>query len=314
MLQGRADQRARRARPRGRTRGCCRRARKIVAVSHVSNALGTINPVKPIIAQAHARGAVVLVDGAQAAPHLPIDVQALDCDFYVFSGHKMYGPTGIGVLYGKQRAARGDAAVPGRRRHDRVGHLREDALQRAALQVRGRHAEHRRRRRPRRGDRLPGGDRSRRPRSRTSTTLLDYATARVREIPGVRLIGNARHKAGVLSFVIEGVHPHDVGTILDQQGIAIRTGHHCAQPVMDRFGVPATVRASLAIYNTREDIDALVAALAQGAARCSADVRDFDRPLPGSDPRPQPPAAELPRHRRRRRRRRKATTRSAAIG
>ena len=234
---------------------------KIVAVGHVSNALGTINPIKTMIAQAHAAGAVVLVDGAQAAPHLVDRRAGSRLRLLRAVEPQDVRPDRHRRPLRAQAAARGDAAVPGRRRHDRQRHVREDALQPDSLQVRSGHAEHRRRRRLRRRDRLPDRRSIARRRSRTRTTVLAYATARVREIPGARIIGEARHKTGVLSFLIEGVHPHDAGTILDQQGIAVRTGQHCAQPVMDKFCIPATIRASLAIYNTREDIDALVAGL-----------------------------------------------------
>ena len=185
---------------------------RLVAVAHVSNALGTIVPVKRMIEAAHRRGIAVLVDGAQAAPHLRVDVQDLDCDFYTFSGHKTYGPTGIGVLYGKTALPRGDAALPGRGRHDQVGQLREDRLQRPAVQVRGGHAAHRGRHRPRRRARVPGrasGSTGSRP---TSTSCSSMARSGSRRIPGLRLIGTAREKAAVLSFVVDGVHAHDVGT------------------------------------------------------------------------------------------------------
>jgi cysteine desulfurase/selenocysteine lyase len=228
-----------------------------VAVTHVSNALGTVNPVRRMIEMAHAAGVPVLVDGAQAAPHLPVDVQALDCDFYAFSGHKVYGPTGIGVLYGK--AALLDAMPPYQGGGEMISSVTFEKTTYAKLPFKfeagtpdiagaiGLHAaldylnalgianiaahEH---------------------------ELLAYATEAVAALPGVRLIGTAREKAGVLSFVLDGVHPHDIGTILDQEGIAIRTGHHCAQPVMQRFGIAATARASFALYNTREEVDALV--------------------------------------------------------
>jgi cysteine desulfurase / selenocysteine lyase len=235
---------------------------RIVAVTHVSNALGTINPIAKIAALAHARGAMVLVDGAQAAPHLPIDVQALDADFYAFSGHKVFGPTGIGVLYGKadlllamppyqgggemirsvtfakttykDPPARFEAGTPNiagaiglGASIDYVEAIGFDAI-----------AAHER-------------------------DLSAYAQEQLSAVPRLRLIGTAEHKAGVFSFVIEGAHAHDVTTILDAEGVAVRGGHHCAQPVMDRFGVPATSRASLAFYNTRADIDALVAAIAK---------------------------------------------------
>jgi len=233
---------------------------KILAVGHVSNALGTINPIKAMIAQAHAAGAVVLVDGAQAAPHLAIDVQALDCDFYVLSSHKMFGPTGTGVLYG--RAAVLEAMPPYQGGGDMIASVTfEQTLYNQVpykfeagtpniAGVVGLGAAI---------DYLAGIDRQ--AALAHEDAVLEYATAQVRQIPGARIIGEARHKTGVLSFMLEGVHPHDAGTILDQQGVAVRTGQHCAQPVMDRFCIPATIRASLGIYNTREDIDALVRGL-----------------------------------------------------
>jgi cysteine desulfurase / selenocysteine lyase len=233
---------------------------KIVAVGHVSNALGTINPIKAMIAQAHAHGAVVLVDGAQAAPHLVIDVQDLDCDFYVLSSHKMFGPTGTGVLYGRQQLLESMPPYQGggdmissvtfeKTLYNQLPYKFEAGTPNIAG-VAGFGAAI---------DYLMAIDRD--AALAHEDAVLDYATARVREIPGVRIIGEARHKTGVLSFLLEGAHPHDAGTILDQQGIAVRTGQHCAQPVMDRYCIPATIRASLAIYNTREDIDALVKGL-----------------------------------------------------
>jgi cysteine desulfurase/selenocysteine lyase len=233
---------------------------KIVAVGHVSNALGTINPIKAMIAQAHAHGAVVLVDGAQAAPHLVIDVQVLDCDFYVLSSHKMFGPTGSGVLYGRRSLL--EAMPPYQGGGDMISSVTFEKTQYNQVPykfeagtpniagVAGFGAAI---------DYLSGIDRV--AALAHEDDVLAYATAKVREIPGVRIIGEARDKTGVLSFVIEGAHPHDAGTILDRLGIAVRTGQHCAQPVMDRFCIPATIRASLAIYNTREDIDALVRGL-----------------------------------------------------
>ncbi len=233
---------------------------KILAVGHVSNALGTINPVKAMIAQAHAAGAVVLVDGAQAAPHLAIDVQDLGCDFYVLSSHKMFGPTGTGVLYG--RASLLEAMPPYQGGGDMIASVtfektlyhqvpyKFEAGTPNMAGVVGLGAAI---------DYLAGIDRD--AALAHEDAVLEYATAQVRQIPGTRIIGEARHKTGVLSFMLEGVHPHDAGTILDQQGVAVRTGQHCAQPVMDRFCIPATIRASLGIYNTREDIDALVTGL-----------------------------------------------------
>jgi cysteine desulfurase / selenocysteine lyase len=230
---------------------------KIVAVTHVSNALGTINPVQRIIEMAHRGNIPVLVDGAQAVPHLKVDVQALDCDFYVFSGHKVYGPTGIGVLYGKSALL--DTMPPYQSGGDMISSVTFEktiynklpykfeagtphvagaiALGAAIEYVNGLGM-----------DNIAAHEHE----------LLAYATEAVSTIPGIRLIGTAREKAGVLSFLLDSIHPHDIGTILDQEGIAIRTGHHCAQPVMQRFGIAATARASLALYNTREEVDALV--------------------------------------------------------
>jgi cysteine desulfurase/selenocysteine lyase len=233
---------------------------RLVAVAHLSNALGTINPLRQIIDLAHGRGIPVLVDGAQAAPRLPVDVRELDCDFYAFSGHKIYGPTGIGVLYGKLPLLEAMPPYQGggdmissvafeRTVYNKVPHKFEAGTPnisgpiglRAALEY---------------INRLGIENIERHERE-----LLEYATKRVAALPGIKLIGTAKEKAGVLSFVMEGVHPHDIGTILDQEGIAIRTGHHCAQPVMQRFGVPATARASFGLYNTKEEIDALVSGI-----------------------------------------------------
>ena len=233
---------------------------RLVAVGHVSNALGTVNPVRRIVEMAHARGVPVLVDGAQAAPHLPVDVRALDCDFYAFSGHKMYGPSGIGVLYGKTEHL--EAMPPWQGGGDMILSVTFDKTTYNAIPYKfeagtpniagtialGAAVDYL-------GGLDPAGL------AAHERALLAYGTALLAEIPGLRPIGTAREKAGVLSFVLDGVHPHDIGTVLDHEGIAIRTGHHCAQPVMDRFGVPATARASLAIYNTREDLDALARGL-----------------------------------------------------
>jgi cysteine desulfurase / selenocysteine lyase len=233
---------------------------KIVAISHVSNALGTVNPVAQLIRLAHARNIPVLLDGAQAAPHMAVNVEQLDCDFYAFSGHKLYGPTGIGVLYGK--AALLDRMPPYQGGGDMISsvtfektlynklphkfeagtpHMAGAVGLRAALEYLNRLGletiaayEH---------------------------ELLNYATQRVGEIPSVRLIGTASQRAAAVSFVMHGVHPHDIGTILDQEGIAIRTGHHCAQPLMERLGLDATARASFAFYNTKEEIDRLAAGI-----------------------------------------------------
>ena len=233
---------------------------RMVAIGHVSNALGTINPIKPMIAKAHAVGAAVLIDGAQAAPHLAIDVKDLDCDFYVLSSHKMFGPTGVGVLYGRPALL---AAMPPyqgggdmiesvtfeKTKYNQVPYKFEAGTPNiAGVAAFGAAIDY-----------LSSLDRT--AALAYEDDVLAYATAQVSAIAGVRIIGEAREKTGVLSFLLEGAHPHDAGTILDQQGIAVRTGQHCAQPVMDRFCIPATIRASLAIYNTREDIDVLVRGL-----------------------------------------------------
>jgi cysteine desulfurase/selenocysteine lyase len=230
---------------------------KLAAFTHVSNALGTINPVKRMIELAHGKNISVVVDGAQAAPHIAVDVQALDCDFYTFSGHKVYGPTGIGVLYGKSALLEAMPPYQGggdmissvtfeKTTYNKLPHKFEAGtpdiagvigLGVALNYVSGLGIEN-----------IAAHEHE----------LLAYATEKVSAIPRVSLIGTAKERAGVISFVVEGVHPHDVGTILDQEGIAIRTGHHCSQPVMERFGIPATARASFAVYNTFEEIDALV--------------------------------------------------------
>ena len=229
---------------------------RLLAVAHVSNALGTINPVRVLVDRAHARGVVTLVDGAQSAPHLPVDVQALGCDFFACSGHKLFGPTGVGALYG--RAALLDQMPPWQGGGDMIETVtlerstfaeppaRFEAGTPMIAEVIGL------------GAALDYVESVGRPAiAAWEEELLACATERVREIDGVRLIGTAREKASVLSFVVEGVHPHDVGAVLDDDGIAIRTGHHCAQPVMQHFGVPATARASFAFYNTRDEVDAL---------------------------------------------------------
>jgi cysteine desulfurase/selenocysteine lyase len=231
---------------------------RLVSVAHVSNALGTVNPVRRIVETAHARGIPVLVDGAQGVPHLPVDVQALGCDFYAFSGHKMFGPSGIGVLYGRAELLEGMPPYQGggsmilsvtfeKTTYNKIPYRFEagtpniagtialgatvDYLSAIGMETIAAH----------------------------EAELLRYATDALSAIPGLRIVGTAREKAGLVSFVVDGVHPHDLGTVLDYEGIAIRTGHHCAQPVMDRFDVPATARASLGLYNNRADIDALVA-------------------------------------------------------
>ena len=230
---------------------------RLVAVTHVSNALGTVNPIRAIVQTAHRRGVPVLVDGAQAVPHMKVDVRDLDCDFYAFSGHKLFGPTGVGVLYGKAKwlekmpPYQGGGSMISLVTFEKT-HYAElpDKFEAGTPDIGGgiglgaaidylktvdldlvRAYEH---------------------------ELLDYATGALSEIEGLRIIGRARDKASVVSFVIDGVHPHDVGTILDREGVAIRAGHHCAMPIMQRFGVPATARASFAFYNTKAEVDALV--------------------------------------------------------
>ena len=233
---------------------------KFVSVMHVSNALGTINPIRQMIAFAHARGVPVLVDGAQAAPHLKADMQDLDCDFYAFSGHKLCGPTGIGILYGKAATLERMQPFKGggdmilsvtfeKTTYNAIPHKFEAGTPPIAAAI-GLGAA---------VDYLSaiGMDRI----AAHEIDLLDYATEQVNGMPGVRIIGSAEKKAAVLSFAIDGVHPHDVGTLLNQDGIAIRTGHHCAQPVMQRFKVPATSRASFAFYNNMAEVDALIAGI-----------------------------------------------------
>jgi len=233
---------------------------KIVSLAHVSNALGTINPIRAIVEIAHRHNVPVMIDGAQAAPHMKLDVQELNCDFYAFSGHKVFGPTGIGVLYGK--ASLLDAMPPYQGGGDMIASVTFEKTTYNTLPYKFEAGT------PNIAGTIGlgaaidyvnqiGVERI----ARYEQELLDYGTDALSQIPGLRLIGTAKDKAGVLSFVLEGVHPHDVGTILDREGIAIRTGHHCAMPVMDRFGIPATARASLAFYNTKEEIDALVAGI-----------------------------------------------------
>lgn len=230
---------------------------RLAAVAHVSNALGTVNPVKQMTDLAHARGVPILVDGAQAAPHLPVDVREIGCDFYAFSGHKLYGPTGIGVLYGKLEhlqdmppyqsggdmilkvSFEGTTFAPAPARFEAgTPHITGAVGLGAAIdyvQAIGM-------------DRIAAHGRE----------LLDYGQARLTAVPGLRLVGTAPQRAGLLSFVMTGIHPHDLGTYLAARNVAVRSGHHCAQPVMDRFGVPATTRASFGVYNTRDDLDALL--------------------------------------------------------
>ena len=235
---------------------------RMVAVVHVSNSLGTINPIAAIVEKAHARGIPVLVDGAQAVAHMPVDVQALGCDFYAMSGHKLFGPTGIGVLWGRLPLLEkmppyqggGDmisAVSFARTTYNVVPNKFEAGTPNIAGSV-GLGAAI---------DYLKGIDIA--AMQAYEDELLAYGTKALSAVPGIRLIGTASKKASILSFVMEDVHPHDIGTILDQQGVAIRTGHHCTQPLMERLCVPATARASLALYNTKEEIDALVGALAR---------------------------------------------------
>lgn len=233
---------------------------RLVAVGHISNSLGTINPVREIIYFAHRHDVPVLLDGAQAAPHQAVDVRELDCDFYAFSGHKVFGPTGIGVLYGKERWLQ--AMPPYQGGGDMIESVTFEKTTYAQLPNKfeagtpniagviglGKALEY---------VSKIGYDAI----HEHETELLNYATAALESIKGVRIIGTAKEKASVISFVVDGIHPHDIGTVLDREGIAIRTGHHCAQPVMQRFNVPATSRASFALYNTIAEIDKLVAAL-----------------------------------------------------
>jgi cysteine desulfurase/selenocysteine lyase len=233
---------------------------KLVAMAHVSNALGTVNPVRKIVEAARRCNARVLLDGAQAVPHMTVDVRAIDCDFYVFSGHKVYAPTGIGILYGKAELLEAMPPYQGggdmissvtfeKTLYNRLPHKFEAGTPHVSGAIGlGAALEY--------VNSLGMGSIARHEKQ-----VLAYGTKRLLEIPGLRLIGTAREKEGILSFVMEGIHPHDIGTILDQEGIAIRTGHHCAQPLMERFGVPATARASLALYNTMEEMDALASGL-----------------------------------------------------
>jgi cysteine desulfurase / selenocysteine lyase len=233
---------------------------RLLAVTHLSNALGTINPIRWMTSRARERGIVTVVDAAQSAPHLPVDVQTLDCDFLAFSGHKVFGPTGVGVLYGRIELL--EAMPPWHGGGDMIETVtlerstyapppaRFEAGTPMIAQVMGLGAAL---------EYVEGVGRV--AIGAWEEELLGYATERVRDLPGVRLVGTAREKASILSFVVDGVHPHDVGAVLDDDGIAIRAGHHCAQPVMQRFGLPATARASFAFYNTRDEVDALVRGL-----------------------------------------------------
>lgn len=244
----------------------------MAAFCHVSNVLGTVNPVKDMIATAHAHGVPVLVDGAQAAPHMRVDVQHLDCDFYVFSSHKMYGPCGVGVLYGKRRLL--EAMPPYQGGGEMIGHVSFSGTTFAELPYKfeagtpdfvdiAAFAEA-----------LDFIEQTGMERMATHEhELLDYATRRMlAEIPAIRLIGTAPGKEPVISFLVGEAHPYDIGMLLDKQGVAVRTGHHCAQPLMERFGIPGTVRATLAAYNTREEIDTFITALKRAAAICGYDA------------------------------------------
>jgi cysteine desulfurase/selenocysteine lyase len=233
---------------------------RLVAITHVSNALGTINPVKEMIAIAHARGVPVLIDGAQAAPHLAVDVQDLDCDFYCFSAHKLCGPTGIGILYGKAALLEKMQPYQGggdmilsvsfeKTTYNVIPHKFEAGTPPIAAAI-GLGAT---------VDYLNAIGMANI--AAWEHELLAYATEQLTRMPGVRIIGTAPHKAAVVSFAVDGVHPHDVGTVLNEEGVAVRTGHHCAQPVMQRFGVPATARASFYLYNTMEEVDQLAAGI-----------------------------------------------------
>ncbi|MBZ5515073.1 MAG: cysteine desulfurase [Acidobacteriia bacterium] len=233
---------------------------RLVAVTHVSNVLGTINPVQEIIAMAHRQGIPVLLDGAQGAVHLKVDVRELDCDFYTFSGHKLFGPTGIGVLYGKARLL--EAMPPYHGGGDMISSVSFEKTLYNVIPYKFEAGT----------PNIAGtlglgaaidylGGLGQENLLRYEEELLAYTTEALAGIPELRIIGTARQKAPVISFVLNGLHPHDVGTVLDQEGIAVRTGHHCAQPLMDRFGVPATTRASLAFYNTLEEVDRLIKGL-----------------------------------------------------
>lgn len=237
---------------------------KLVSIAHISNALGTINPIQTIIDRAHEHNAVVIIDGAQATPHTTVDVQALDCDFYVFSGHKLFGPTGIGVLYGKAHLL--EAMPPWQGGGDMIKMVSFEKTLYNDLPYKFEAGT----------PHIAGviglgaaidyvGTTGLEAIAAHEHELLEYATEKILEVKGLRLIGTAQQKTSILSFVIDSIHPHDIGTILDHEGIAIRTGHHCAMPVMTHFNVPATARASFAFYNTFEEVDRLIQAL--GKAR-----------------------------------------------
>jgi cysteine desulfurase/selenocysteine lyase len=239
---------------------------KIVSVVHISNSLGTINPIEYIIRRAHDVGAVVLIDGSQSIQHLPVDVQKLDCDFFVFSGHKIYGPTGIGVLYGKKEIL--ESMPPYQGGGDMILSVTFEKTIYNVLPYKFEAGT------PHIEGAIGLGSAIRYVQNigldvifDYETKLLNYASERLKEIPEVKIIGNAKNKASLVSFVVENVHPHDIGTLLDRDGIAIRTGHHCTEPVMRHFGVPATSRASFAFYNTFEEIDQLVLSLKKIVAK-----------------------------------------------
>src|SRR5207245_2703634 len=232
----------------------------LVAVAHVSNALGTVMPVQEIIPMGHARNVPVLTDGAQAVSHLRVDVRELGCDFYAFSGHKVFGPTGIGILYGREELL--DAMPPYQGGGDMIRSVTFEKTTYNDLPYKFEAGT----------PNIAGGiafgaaldyvsaiglDRI----AAHEHDLLEYATESLLGVDGLRIVGTAREKAGVISFVLDGVHPHDIGTVLDREGVAVRTGHHCAQPVMDRYHLPATARASFGLYNTRGEVDVLVAAI-----------------------------------------------------
>ena len=233
---------------------------KLVSIVHVSNALGTINPVEKIIEAAHSVGALVMVDGAQSTVHLDIDVQAMDCDFFAFSSHKLYGPTGIGILYGKKHILENMPVFQGggemikevsfeKTTYNELPYKYEAGTPNIADTIAFKIA-------------LEFITKTGKQKIRQhEEDLLQYATRKLKEIPGVRIIGEAKNKVSVVSFIIEGIHPQDIGILLDNKGIAVRTGHHCTQPLMNRFGIPGTVRASFAMYNTRDEIDVMIQAL-----------------------------------------------------
>ena len=230
---------------------------KLISVVHMSNALGTINPVKKIIAVAHKKGIPVLLDGAQAIPHMTVDMQDLDCDFYVFSGHKLYAPTGVGVLYGKQALL--EAMPPYQGGGDMIRKVTFEETEYNVLPYKFEAGT------PNIADVIALGAAidylskiGMENIAAYEAELLDYATIKAKQIKGLRIIGEAEHKGAILSFVLDKIHPHDIGTMLDSLGIAIRAGHHCAMPVMDFYKVPATARASFAMYNTKEEIDVLM--------------------------------------------------------